>query len=164
MYLRMQNFVSTQHTPCVYLTTDSKMSLISVTHMQMSLSLHLNAHYINFCIVIYGCAYRETAMLNLIASPEMFETYFCTWGDRGGPGTENWERSHALPAGRDAPMIEMREQIGRCVAACYACMDIHSVGALVRWAHSEGRPNPEGEGLKGLSLYWIIYIQGAIDI
>lgn len=78
MYLRMQNFVSTQHTPCVYLTTDSKMSLISVTHMQMSLSLHLNAHYINFCIVIYGCAYRETAMLNLIASPEMFETYFCT--------------------------------------------------------------------------------------
>lgn len=29
-------------------------------------------------------------------------------------------------------MIEMREQIGRYVAACYVCMDIHSVGALVR--------------------------------
>lgn len=53
---------------------------------QMSLSLHLNAHNINFCIVIYGCAYRETAMLNLIASPEMFETYFVPEETEGGPG------------------------------------------------------------------------------
>lgn len=67
------------------------MSLISVTHaliilaiFQMSLSL--NAHNINFCIVIYGCAYRETAMLNLIASPEMFETYFVPEETEGGPG------------------------------------------------------------------------------
>lgn len=69
------------------------MSLISVTHaliilaiFQMSLSLHLNAHNINFCTVIYGCAYRETAMLNLIASPEMFETYFVPEETEGGPG------------------------------------------------------------------------------
>lgn len=71
------------------------MSLISVTHaliilaiFQMSLSLHLNAHNINFCTVIYGCAYRETAMLNLIASPEMFETYFVPEETEGGRDRE----------------------------------------------------------------------------